>query len=374
MKILIFYGSYGGGHLSAARSIKEYIDLNYKDSETLLVDCVEYVNKAVNKVSTRAFAEMAKSAPKLWGKMYSNANDGYFFAKITNISNNVMAIKLDKLLDEFNPDLVISTHPFSSQMCAQIKKKNKRNFKLATVLTDYAPHEQWIYGNAFVDYYFVAHDKMRNEIIAKGIDKNKVYSTGIPLSNKFLQSYNKEETLANFGLKPNKRTVLFFAGGEFGFIRGKTYAILKSFINSFPDFQLVAIAGKNINAKKRFDKLVEENNREDTIKVLQYTDKIAELMSVSDLVITKPGGLTSTESLASGLPIVIINPIPGQEEENAEFLQEHNAAVWIKNKADVQIILKDLFESPDKIRNMKINARLLAKKNSTKDICEILLT
>ena len=155
--------------------------------------------------------------------------------------------------------------------------------------------------------------------------------------------------------------------------KSNTYEILNSLIKGFPDVQVVAIAGRNEKMKKQFEELVIAANRQDSVKILEYTDKVPQLMSVSDLVITKPGGLTTTESLAAGLPIVVINPIPGQEEENAEFLEAHNVAVWIKKDDNVNVILKELLENPEKMKNMKINAKLLAKKNSTKEICEILL-
>ena len=125
--------------------------------------------------------------------------------------------------------------------------------------------------------------------------------------------------------------------------------------------------------KENFENLVKELDKEKFVKVLEYTDKVPELMSISDLVVTKPGGLTTTESLASGLPIVVINPIPGQEEENATYLEEHKVAIWIKKNDNVEEILNNLFSDPSKMREMKIRARLLAKKNSTRDICKILL-
>ena len=125
--------------------------------------------------------------------------------------------------------------------------------------------------------------------------------------------------------------------------------------------------------KENFDELVEELHKQDNVKVLEYTDRVPELMSISDLVVTKPGGLTTTESLASGLPIVVINPIPGQEEENAAYLEKNKVAIWLKKEDNVEEILNDLFSNPDKIQEMKIRARLIAKKNSTKDLCQILL-
>lgn len=371
-KVLIFYGSYGGGHLSAARAINEYIKANYSDVETNIVDCVEYVNKFVNKITTKAYSDMAKRVPWAWGYVYKKSEKG-IIAKFSNDSNKLMAYKLNKLIEEFNPDYIISTHPFSSQMCAYLKKKGKCNFKLATVTTDYAPHDQWLLYHEQVDFFFVAHDGMKKALIQKGINENKIYVTGIPLSNRFLQHYNKKEILSEFNLQDTKKTVLFFAGGKMGLGKSKTLEILKILAEDFKNLQIIAISGKNKEMYEHFKEIVTITKSEASIKVLEFTDKIPELMTISDLVISKPGGLTTTESLASGLPIIIINPIPGQEEENAEFLEERKVGVWIKKGDNIKDVLISIFSNSDKMQEMKINARLLAKKNSTADICKTIL-
>ncbi len=371
-KIMIFYGSYGGGHLSAARAIKEYIEQNFTDVQIQMVDCIEYVNKLINKISTKTYSEMAKKIPWAWGHIYKKSEKGSL-AVISSTSNKLMSLKLNKLLEDFKPDLIISTHPFSSQMCAFLKKRHKLNCKIATIMTDYAPHDQWLLYPELVDYFFVAHNGMKDALIAKNIPENKIYATGIPLSNRFLMSYDKNETLNYFNLKPNKKTILFFAGGEFGLGKSTTYNILETFANNFNNIQIVAISGRNEKMKKSFEEIVIATKKQDSIKVIEYTNKVPELMSIADLVITKPGGLTTTESLASGLPIIIINPIPGQEEENAEFLESNNVAIWIKKGDDIKETLERVLTDNNLVNKMKINARLLAKKNSTKDICNILL-
>ena len=369
-KVIVFYASYGGGHLSAARSIKEYIENNHPEIEAELIDCVKYINKTLEVVTTKAYSEMAKKAPQTWGHIYKGADSGPI-SKISYTSNKVMAIKLKKLLQEKNPDLVICTHPFASQMCSYLKRKGKTNVKIATVLTDFAIHNQWVIGHEYTEYFFVSHLGMKEDLIEQGVEADKIYATGIPLSNKFLLEYDKNEILEQFGLTPNKKTVLFFAGGELGLGKSHTLDIFKSFLKN-ETIQIVAIAGKNPKMKERFSNFVIEMGKESSVKVLEYTDKVAQLMSISDLVVTKPGGLTTTESLASGLPIVVINPIPGQEEENAEFLEENKVAIWIKKGDDVEQLLNDLFSNPDKMQEMKVRARLMAKKNSTRDICKIL--
>lgn len=371
-KVIIFYASYGGGHLSAARSIKENMETNYEDIDVKLIDCMEYVNKTVNKITTKAYSEMAKKAPKTWGRVYWKSQKGPL-AQISTTSNKILSIKLYKLLKDFEPNLIVSTHPFGSQMCAYLKKHGKLNAKIATVMTDYAPHDQWLVFNKYVDYYFVSHDGMKKELHEKGIPNEKIFATGIPLSNKFLLKYDKPTILKSFGLSPDKKTVLFFGGGEFGLGKTQTFKIFKSFVECPENIQIVAISGKNQKMKEAFENLVESLNKTDSVKILEYTNQVPELMSISDLVVTKPGGLTTTESLASGLPIVVINPIPGQEEENATYLEENKVAIWLKKDDNVEAILKDLFSNPEKMQEMKIRARLLAKKNSTKDICKILL-
>lgn len=370
-KVIVFYASYGGGHLSAARSIKEYIENNYPEIDAELIDCVKYINKALDIVTTKAYSEMAKKAPHTWGHIYKGSERGPL-AQISTTSNKVMALKLEKLLEEKNPDLVISTHPFSSQMCSYLKRKGKINVKLATVLTDFAIHNQWIVGHEYTDYFFVSHLGMKDDLISAGVAPEKIYDTGIPLSNKFLLEYDKSEILESFGLVPGKKTVLFFGGGELGLGKTHTFDIFKSFVQN-DNIQIVAISGKNQKMKGNFEKFVTEMGKENSVKILEYTDKVAQLMSISDLVVTKPGGLTTTESLASGLPIVVINPIPGQEEENAEFLEKNKVAIWIKKGDDVPKILNNLFSDPDKMQEMKVCARLMSKKNSTRDICKILL-
>ena len=371
-KVMIFYGSYVCGHLSAARSIREYIESNYTDIEIQMVDCMEYISKTINKVTTKAYSEFAKRIPWAWGQLYRKSEKGVI-AKITTDSNKLMAFKLNKLLKDFSPDYVISTHPFSSQMCAYLKKIDKIDFKLATVMTDYAPHDQWLLYPEEVDYFFVAHNGMRDALIEKGISKIKIYATGIPLSNRFLEHYNKKEILNEFGLKQGKKRVLFFAGGEYGLGKNKTFEILKTFAENFDNLQIIAIAGRNKDMKEKFNELVESTCKHETIKVLEYTNRVPELMSISDLVVTKPGGLTTTESLASGLPIIVINPIPGQEEDNAEFLEKNGVAIWLKKEDNVKETLENIFNNPDKMLDMKIKARLLAKRNSTQDICRIIL-
>ncbi len=213
-KILIFYGSYGGGHLSAAKSIRSYLEENYSDIKIEMVDCIEYINKYVNKVTTSAYKELAKKAPWAWERVYNDSKDGAL-AKISTTSNKVMAHKLNMYIQEFAPDLIISTHPFSTQMCGFLKKKEKITCEIATILTDYQMHEQWLEFSEYQDYFFVSNDKMKQDMCKKGVSENKIFVTGIPVSNRFSEEFDDNAIYNEFGLTPEKPVLLFFAGGEF---------------------------------------------------------------------------------------------------------------------------------------------------------------
>lgn len=284
-----------------------------------------------------------------------------------------MAHKLNMYIQEFAPDLIISTHPFSTQMCGFLKKKEKITCEIATILTDYQMHEQWLEFSEYQDYFFVSNDKMKQDMCKKGVSENKIFVTGIPVSNRFLKKYNREEVCKLFDLTPNNEVVLFFAGGEFGLGRNTTVIMLKALIRLFSKLQVVAISGRNPKINAKFKQLVESTESSDRIKIVEFTDKVPELMSIAKFVITKPGGLTITESLTSHLPILIINPIPGQEEENATFIEENGAGIWIKSHDNIARHLKSLYRNPDLLINMKKSAETLAKPNSTENICKTLL-
>ena len=371
-KIIIFYASYGGGHLSAAKSIEKHISNNFPENNIQLIDCMKYINKTIEKISTAAYRELAKKMPWAWGKIYNDSQKGPL-AHISSRANAFMAVKLLKLLKQEKPDLIISTHPFGSQMCGYLKRKGKINSEIATIMTDFKSHDQWLVENEYVNYIFVSNENMKNELLEKNIPSSKIYVTGIPVGEKFLKKYNKKEILDSLNFSENKKTILFFAGGEFGLGKTQTLNIFEHLVKNFNNIQIIAISGKNETMKNNFIKITEEYNKQNSVKILEYTDKVAEFMSISELVITKPGGLTTSESLVSNLPMIIINPIPGQEEENAEFLEKNKVGIWMRKNDDIDLSLNIILNDETILNNMKNNIKLIAKPNSTENICNILI-
>ena len=257
-------------------------------------------------------------------------------------------------------------------MCSYLKRKGKITSKIATILTDFAPHDQWLVGSDYTDYFFVAHNKMKEYLISKSIPENKIFATGIPISNKFLETFDTSKILNSLGLKENLKTVLFFAGGKFGLGKSRTLEIFNTLVNDFNNIQVIAISGKNKKMYEEFNQIVKIANKTDFIKVFEFVNNVPELMAVSDVVITKPGGLTTTESLVSGLPMIIINPIPGQEEENAQFLEHSNVGIWLKKQMNITKTISNFLSDNKKLKQMKENTKKISNRNSTKDICTIL--
>lgn len=297
MKALIFYAKFGGGHLSAANSLKEAIEVEYPNVEIEMIDFLEYANKVVNRITTGAYNEMARKAPVVWGEVYNHSSKGPI-SRFSKTTNKVLAIKLKHLIKEINPDVIISAHPFSTQMCAFLKKHNKINMKIANVLTDFHSHDQWLVNHEYIDVFFVSNEDMKQELIEHGIDKEKIFAYGIPISQRFLKEYNREETLKEFDLKDNTKTVLFFAGGKYGLATKRVYDFIECFAKEFKDIQVVAISGQNKKIFNKFNEIVEKYNAKENVKILEFTDKVPALMNACNIVITKPGGITSSESMA----------------------------------------------------------------------------
>lgn len=284
MKVLIFYASYGGGHLSAAMGIKEEIQKNYPDYKIEIIDCMEYLNKPINYITVKSYEGLAKKIPKLWGKVYKASRKG-IVAEISNSFNKVFANKLGKLIERINPDLIISAHPFSNQMCAILKNKGKLRLKVYSILTDFKYHEQWLVKHEYLDKIFVSNEKMKEDLITYGIEKDRLFATGLPISSKFSEKFDKEKVLNEFGLKSNLKTVLFFAGGKMGLARKNIFEFMKILVKNSKDMQVIAISGKNKNIYYEFQDIAESH---ENVKVLEFTNEVPKFMSISDLVITKP--------------------------------------------------------------------------------------
>ncbi|KOR26278.1 MGDG synthase family glycosyltransferase [Clostridium sp. FAM 1755] len=366
MKILILSVSAGGGHSHAAEALKSYIKLNNNEAEITVIDTLKYINPLIDKVIIGSYLKTLKVTPSLFGKLYDHSEDDDGLATVISSNfNKIMTYKLSPLIDEFNPDVIICTHPFPAEMLSIMKNKGKLSIPSLTILTDYAPHSFWI--QEYTDAYIVSNSDMIDEMVVRNVPKNKIFDFGIPVSPSFLNKYDKEKTLKELGLNINIPTFLIM-GGSLGI--GKISDLYSELIKIEQDIQIIIITGNNKKLYSQLNKLKETSNKGTSI--IGFTNKVNKYMQCCDLLLTKPGGLTITEALISNIPMAIFSPIPGQEEKNAEFLLRHNLAVNIDSIENTNAIISDLLKSKSKLKTMSLNCSKFAKPNSGNDIYNLL--
>lgn len=362
MRCMIFSVSAGGGHGHAANALKEYILSKEPFSEIKILDTIKEISPVLDTVIIGSYLKTIQYTPAIFGKLYNYTEDeDGLTSYISSKFNQLMSIEVHDKIKDFNPDIVIATHPFAADMLGYLKRKNYISIPTIVILTDYASHSSWIHDG--IDHYIVSNDDMKKEISLKGININSIHTLGIPISPAFFTKFDRDVTLQELNLNPEKKTILIM-GGSLGM--GNISELFKELSKSDLDAQIIVIAGKN---KNLYDELLELSK--DSILpsvIIGYTNNVNKLMQASDLLLTKPGGLTITESLASELPMGIFSPLPGQEIKNKEFLLRHNLAIDIDDDPNFINNINYILLNEHLLNTMKNNTKRFAKPTSTRDI------
>ncbi|MBU5590293.1 UDP-N-acetylglucosamine--LPS N-acetylglucosamine transferase [Clostridium sp. MSJ-4] len=365
MKLLILSVSAGGGHINAAEAIKAHAELYVPDLDVEIIDTIKYINPFLDKLIIGSYLKSIKLYPSIFGMLYNFAETDDGLATVSSKFNELMANKIIPLIDDFNPDIIISTHPFSTEMLSILKSKMKIKKPVISVLTDYAPHSFWIHPN--IDAYVVATEEMAKDMAIRGVNPSQVFSFGIPVHPDFLVNKDRDDFFKELELDPNKLTLLLM-GGSLGM--GNILEVYSQLSKISMDFQIIAITGNN---KKLLNALNEATENSDKpTKIVGFTKNVNSYMKCSDLLITKPGGLTVSEALISNLPLAIFSAIPGQEEKNAEFLLKHNLAIDLGKGNDCEYKIQDLLIDNNKLDLMKNNCKYFSKPDAGKNIIELI--
>ncbi len=363
MRILIFTASTGGGHKRAAAAIEAKIKSISPETEIKVVDAMKAIGKVYDKTVCGGYHFMATKIPKVYGKCYRITDRKNLVYKAVMSSNTMMAKKLLETIDEYSPDIVIICHPFVTTMISKLRRQGKTNVKAISLITDYDAHRTYIVPK--IDAYVLAEPQMADKLInTYGVDEKIIYPLGIPIFDSFTQPFSKEEICKREGLDPNVPTVLLMAG-SFG-VTG-VLDFYKSLAEKGKDLQFIVITGRNIKLFGHLEKLIDDMGMQDNTKLLYFVKNVQDYMHISDLIVTKPGGLTVTESLACGLPLAVYSAFPGQERDNADFLVRENAAVMLDSKKGAEQII-DLLNSPERLEEMKKNCRKLSIADSAENI------
>lgn len=359
-RIIIFSASFGGGHRSAAEALRNYYNAHYPNEvEVKIIDFFEEFMPGVNVLAKFAYQQSVAFFPDMYGTFFDASN-----ALPSNPVVHELRImgfqRATSFIDRFRPDAVISTFPVAGGVVSDIKQE--RPLVAATVITDYGVHRTWLHPAT--DLYFVASKQVREDLVVRGLSWDRVVVSGIPVQEKFSQVPDRSECRREVGVSDRFTVLLTSAAGLAGDVRDIAAEICSSGI------QVIAVTGHNARLKRRLDRL---KKKTDHLHVFGLTTEMHTMMGAADVLVGKAGGLTVSEALAVGLPLIIYNPVPGQELYNVDFLVNSGAGLLSRDEDDVVDKVRFLSRNPERLAQLAGNAKALGKPAAAQAICERVL-
>lgn len=367
MRILIVSASAGAGHTRAAEALEAAARARHPRAEVLHVDVLDYAGRAYKKAYVGSYLSMVNRAPALWGYLYG-ATDRVRERSADKFLRFFDRLEFDafrRFLKELSPDLLLATHFLPAQLLAHARKRGRERFPLGLVVTDFDVHAFWVQET--VDRVFVATEELAEVLSGRGIPRARIAATGIPVHPVFAAEPPREEIRERLGLDARVPTVLVMGGGAgVGSMREAVEGVL-----ACAPVQVLAVAGKNAPLKDELERLPRPPGG--VLKVFGFVRTIEELMGVADLAVTKSGGLTTSECLALGVPMVVRDPIPGQEERNCDFLLESGAGVRANGPDSLRYKLRSLIADRARLERMRCAARAAGRPHAADRIVEAML-
>jgi processive 1,2-diacylglycerol beta-glucosyltransferase len=371
MRVLIATATAGAGHLAAAAALEEVWRITRPEDSVKKLDLVEFFSTVHRKIHADGYVKLVEHAPEIWGMLFGKTDNPKVARRLSEIKRvfpSKSRSRFAKFVHEFAPDAVVCTHyvaldtlsELRSKAAARGKKPGARCPFVVSVVTDFEAHALWM--ESCVDLYCVAAEETKARLIARGAKTENVIATGIPIAGKFSSKPISREVRKAMGLRDDQPVMLVLGGG---FGMGPVAEILGELDKVSAPFQTVVVAGRNDDLRRALATC----NRKHPTHVLGFASNMHELMAVTDLIITKPGGLTTSEALAMGKPILIVNPIPGQEAANSDFLLERGAAAKVNRVEDLPYRVGQLFEA-NKLTQMSRAAKALGRPGAAAAICQ----
>jgi processive 1,2-diacylglycerol beta-glucosyltransferase len=361
-KILLLFISEHSGHHCATRAIENALRIIDPTIETLNINSFNYTNPILERIINQAYMGVVMRTPEVWEYLYDNPKVLKNTQKLRAMIHRFNTGKLKVLLDEFKPDVIICTQAFPCGMIADYKKSLNIRIPLIGVLTDYAPHSYWVFND--VDKYIVPSTDTGKKLIDNGIDPAKVEAFGIPIDPRFCECPAREDLCLKMGIDQNMPCVLVM-GGTQGL--GPIQKVARLLDTAGLNLQVIIATGTN---KKVYNWLRRRHFRKKFI-IFPFAENVNELMRVATVIITKPGGITTAEALAAGVPMLILHPLPGQEAMNTRFLLEEGVAVKAESPEDVIVVLEELLYNKSKLKTMSRKASALSRPDSAMNIARL---
>ncbi|GFE59117.1 glycosyltransferase [Geobacter sp. AOG1] len=368
-KIAIFSVSAGAGHVRAAQALEAAAMKWYPDVETVHVDLMELVPKLFKTVYADTYIKVVERHPAFWGYLYDKSDRERVDSALSKLRIAVERLntrKLRQLLVDIAPDHVICTHFLPAQLLARKLRTGSFGKPVWVQVTDFDIHALWLHDR--MSGYFAAHEEVAWRMAERGIPADTIHVTGIPIMPVFGEPQSRSKCATEFGLDPNRTTILMMSGGA-GV--GGIEVLADRLLRLEGDFQIVALAGRNEQLLVELRRLAER--RPGRLFPMGFTRVIERLMAASDLAITKPGGLTTSECLAVGLPLIVVSPIPGQEERNADFLLENGAAMKACDAGALAWRVNTLLDNRQRLTLMGENARRVGRPDAARHVLDIVL-
>lgn len=368
--ILILSATVGAGHVRAAEALERAFHLSGCQLPVKHVETLAYTNAVFRRLYSQAYVNVVNHVPELFGWFYDQ-RDRAGNDRLKQAFERLNSRRFTRLLREHQPDLTVCTHPMPAEIISWLIRRGKLETQQSVVITDWDLHVQWLMPTPV--HYFVALEETRVHMEALGVPHERISVTGIPVDPVFAVPKDKAEMRVKHGLSPDRAVVLISAGG---FGMGPIEEVIQALLRVQHPAQIVAICGRNDDLQAELDDLASglASDARVQLKVVGYTTEMDEYMAAADLVVGKPGGLTMSESLARGVPFVIVKPIPGQEERNADHLLEEGAAIRCNNLPTLAFKIDTLLGDPGRLEGMRANIRRLAKPRAAHDIVQQLLT
>lgn len=348
-KILLLSVSAGAGHMRAAEAIRAFADTHPAGIEATHLDVMDFVSAGFRKLYTDLYIKLVSSQPALWGYLYQKTDEAAPSALSQKIRRAVERLNCRPLLAEIKrqrPDAIICTHFLPAELLSRELGKGRVDVPVWVQVTDFDLHSMWIVPN--MRGYFAANEEIAWRMRERGLPAEAVHVSGIPVMPAFGKPLDRAACAAEFGIDPQRKTFMMMSGGA-GL--GGLDTLAERLLAMDGDFQLIALAGKNQAMLEALQRVAQRHPGR--LFPQGFTHQVERLMACADLVITKPGGLTTSECLAMQLPMIVNSPIPGQEERNADFLLEQGVALKAIDDAALEFRIRALLTEPDRLATMR---------------------
>lgn len=364
MKVMILYANAGNGHRRAAEALAAVCRQDSRFDDVRLVDALEHTNRIFQELYANLYIEAVKKAPTFWSYAFDETDQPWEKEKGRMLLHRLNGLPLAREIREYQPDLCLCTHFMPADIISTMLRHGKIDTDLGVVVTDYYVHATWL--EPYVNRVYVAKEESREQLIRLHFPPKRVKTFGIPIDPRFESLSSREVLCEKHGLDPALPVVLL-SGGAFGVMSGGDMAHMLEGIKS--KCHLVVVCGNNKKLQGQIQAYIAEHPPENmSVQLLGFTSEIHEWMAMASLYIGKPGGLSSSECLACGLPMVIWNPIPGQEVFNSVYLLENGAAIAPDSVSTLSFKVDQLLGNPDKLRQMQAAARSLGRPDAARSI------